>query len=226
MNTFLKNVKKAKRPSFGKSKKSRRDDDDDDDDDNDGEGGGGGLSSPRSHDEFESSTTPTPEQEAVTNRVDKLQIPALRPTPPLRLGSFNFDALPFPNLFDEARDMLHVCNLVGTFVEVRKLARIGYLIVPMQSSRIMDVPVPVGTVKTIIVQESERLREVLTNDGRQGGALSALDCVLRESSRGGRGVLTTIRQQRKLRSRIRIKMITAYWGGWDVAYRRHSRSMK
>ena len=192
MNTFLKNVKKAKRPSFGKSKKTRRDDDDDDDD-NDGEGGGGRLSSPRSHDESESSTTPTPEQEAVTNRVDELQIPALRPAPVLRLGSFNFDAhhprgaLPFPNLFDEARDVLHVCNLVGTFVEVRKLARNGYLIVPMQSSRIMDVPVPVGTATKIIVQESERLREVLTNDGRQGGALSALDCVLRESSRGGGG---------------------------------------
>ena len=230
MNTFLKNVKKAKRPSFGKSKKTRRDDDDDDDD-NDGEGGGGRLSSPRSHDESESSTTPTPEQEAVTNRVDELQIPALRPAPVLRLGSFNFDAhhprgaLPFPNLFDEARDVLHVCNLVGTFVEVRKLARNGYLIVPMQSSRIMDVPVPVGTATKIIVQESERLREVLTNDGRQGGALSALDCVLRESSRGGGGVLTTRRRQRKLRSRIRIKMITAYWGGWDVAYHRHSRSM-
>ena len=183
MNAFMKSVKKGKLPSFDKSKRSRRDDDN-----NDGEGGGR-LSSPRSHDEFDPSTAP----EQVTNRVDELQIPASRPTP-LRLGSFNFDthhpheALPFPSLFDEAQDMLHVCNLVGTFVEVRKLARNGCLIVPIQSSRIMDVPVPVGTVTTIIVQESERLREVLTNDGRQGGALSALDCVLRDSSRGKKGI--------------------------------------
>lgn len=113
---------------------------------------------------------------------------------PLRLGSFNFDnpdantnttgalnnqtrTLTFPPLFHEADDMLNLSNLIYTLAELRDLARNGVLNNPTQSTRILELPLPLDTALKIISQEGELLREVL-DDGKHEATLSALESLL------------------------------------------------
>ena len=114
---------------------------------------------------------------------------------PLRLGSFNFDnpesntsavngeAMPqthrltFPLLYHEADDMLNLSNLIYTLAELRDLARNGVLNNPVQSVRILEVPLPLDTALKIISSEGGLLREVL-DDGKHEATLSALESLL------------------------------------------------
>ncbi|KAL7541822.1 hypothetical protein ACHAXR_011251 [Thalassiosira sp. AJA248-18] len=114
---------------------------------------------------------------------------------PLRLGSFNFDnpntntsivngaatpqthRLTFPSLYHEADDMLILSNLIYTLAELRDLARNGVLNNPIQSMRILEVPLPLDTALKIIGAEGELLREVL-DDGKHEATLSSLESLL------------------------------------------------
>ena len=114
---------------------------------------------------------------------------------PLRIGSFNFDdptyngqqssnqtrTLTFPPLYIEADTMISLSNLIYTLAELRDLARNGVLNNPAQSSRILDLPLPLNTALTIISQEGEMLKEIL-DDGKHEATLSALQSLLARES--------------------------------------------
>ena len=116
---------------------------------------------------------------------------------PLRLGPFDFDrpeggagdapgvagdALgvagrrpppPFPPLFHEAHDMLHLSNLIYVLAEVRALARAGGLRDPDRAARVLDVPLPLDAGRDVVAAEGEALGAAL-DDGRHEAARSAL----------------------------------------------------
>lgn len=73
--------------------------------------------------------------------------------------------------------MLNLSNLIYTLAELRDLARNGVLNNPIQSLRILDLPLPLDTAVKIISQEGELLREVL-DDGKHEATLSALESLL------------------------------------------------
>eukprot|EP00970_Alexandrium_tamarense_P018136 scaffold13320_cov215-Alexandrium_tamarense.AAC.20 len=97
---------------------------------------------------------------------------------PLTLGTFSFDSTStsytYPTLHTEASTMLSLSLLIYTLSELRDLARNGILNDPIQSTRVLQMPLPLETALDVIKGEREMLLEVLS-DGRHGSTLSALE---------------------------------------------------